>query len=251
MLAATDRSVVGASIESTWLHKALVAAACVFVFAIPWAASLVLPGVGTCTRFVGIVLVGVWAASALVFDRVRKPHLSHLVTLGWVLWIGLSTFWTISTPNTLVRFSQAAQLFLFAYIVWNLRVDRAKLALLFQAFVAGCWVAFLELLVNVLTGNVTEFQRRATLTNANENEVGLILALGMSMAYWLASGHSSGLVRRLRLTNFAFCGAGFLGIMFTASRGFSVRSGGCVVYTVTPLRVPESETALPSRLMLR
>lgn len=211
---------------------------CAFVLAVPWAASIVLPVVGTSTRVVGFVLSGVWVASVLTADKIRPLTMPHRVAFAWVLWCGVGIFWTVNSVDGFLRLGQYVQLFAFTVIVWNSRLDRRDMALVLQSYVVGCWITFFLLLANVLSGNVTQWQRRATIENANENEVGLVLALGMTAAWYLASGRSDehAWVRSLRLSNYLFIGAGFLGIMYTASRGSFLSTIPFVLYLLSTAR---------------
>ncbi len=187
---------------------------CGFVFAIPWAQSIVVPGLGTFTRIIGLALSAAWFASVLIEDRLRKFGAFHRLAYLWVGWNGLALFWSPEPLDGFIRLTQYFQLFVFAVVIWNMRIKRDDVAWLLQSYVFGCWVAFAFLLNNVLSGNVTRWQARATIENANENEVGLVLALGLSAAWYLASGKSSTQMsyRRFRVMNYLYIGAGFMGI---------------------------------------
>jgi hypothetical protein len=216
------------------IEAAVLALACMFMGAIPWAASVVVPGLGTFTRLIGLLLMGMWVASVLIEDRIRQLSLFHRAAYLWVAWNGLALFWSPDPLGGFIRFTQYIQLFLFAVIIWNLRPRRQEINWLLQSYVFGCWIAFFLLLNNVVTGNVTRWQSRASLANTNENEIGMMLALGMSVAWYLAFGNGdpNSSTRRFRILNYLFLGAGFLGIMFTASRGSFLATGPVVLYVI-------------------
>lgn len=220
------------------LEAATFSTICAFVFAVPWASSFVLPVLGTSTRVIGLMLVGIWLASILAADRIRPLSTPHRIAFAWVVWAALGVFWTVNPSLGFLRLTQYVQLFAFTVIVWDSRLDRRDLAMTLQCYLLGCWVAFFLLLANVLSGNVTQWQRRASLENTNENEVGLMLALGLTVAWYLASGRSADhpIVRRLRPFNYLFVGAGFLGIMYTASRGSFLAVSPFIIYLVWSAR---------------
>lgn len=204
------------------LDRAVEALACAFTFSLPWAKLFVLPIFGTGPRVIGILLSGAWLISVLVHDKLRPLTNHHHVAYLFMAWAGVSIFWSPDRLQSLDVTFQYVQLFLLAVIVWNVFSSARRLLLLKQAYVLGCWVTAGILAYNFLIGEVTEWERRATVANSNSNEIGLLLSLALPMAWHLATSSDPDVrqqVGRLRLLNFCYIGAGLVGIMLTASRG--------------------------------
>ncbi|MCX6633459.1 MAG: hypothetical protein NTW28_38175, partial [Candidatus Solibacter sp.] len=76
---------------------------CLFVFSIPWEKSIQMPGIATLSHLLGILAFAVAAVVAARRGSVRPPNLA----LGWaalfVLWSGLTYFWSLDRQATAMR----------------------------------------------------------------------------------------------------------------------------------------------------
>lgn len=188
------------------------------VFTIPFENLLVLPGVGSLGRMAGVLVMAFWAFYTAVTRGLRQPDAFHGAVLLFVLWNGFSVIWSIDTGATLTRFLTYAQLFGLVYIVWDLYTTRPALFSAFQAYVLGCYVAVADLLQNWAAGAALGAQRFSA-TGFNANDLALILALGMPLAWQLAtSAPAFRAARLLRVVNFAFLPAACFAILLTGSR---------------------------------
>lgn len=224
---------------NTRLDRAVEALACLFAFAIPWANLVVIPILGTGPRAIGILLTGSWLVSVLINDRLRPLTRYHHVAYLFVAWLGVSVFWSPDRLHSLDAALQYIQLFVLTAVIWNVFSTARQLVRLKLAYVLGCWATFGILAYNFVVGEVTEWERRASLTNYNSNEVGLLLCLALPMAWYLATSGDP-IVRqqvgRLRLANFFYIGAGLVGIMLTASRGSFLSATPFAIYLVYSMR---------------
>jgi len=48
------------------------------IFSIPWENAIVLPGIGSGARLVGLLAAGFWGVTAILTAQLRKPHPFHL-----------------------------------------------------------------------------------------------------------------------------------------------------------------------------
>src|SRR5579871_28528 len=71
-----------------------------FVAAIPLENALVLPGVGTFGRLVGLAAFVAGLFAMIERGHVRGPSAIHVVMVVFVVWASLTYFWTFSPEDT-------------------------------------------------------------------------------------------------------------------------------------------------------
>ena len=186
-----------------------------FVFIVPWEKSFTIPLIGSLGRLAGFVALGAATLYVLLRGRIRRPGWFHIVTAGFVVWAGLSLFWTIDAQGTMTRVSTYLQLAVFVWLIWELAVTEGRQLALLQAYVLGAYVnAFSTFGEYIATSGVNE-DRFAGL-GYNPNDLGFILTLAIPAAWYLS----------LRLTrpaliwiNRLYVPVGLLAIVLTGSRG--------------------------------
>ena len=187
------------------------------IFIIPWENVVHLEGVGTLARATGILVAGFWILTVLVTGSFRRLHAFHVVAMLFVLWNGISVAWSLETEVTLILTITYFQLFVMVLILWDIYTTPASVRAAMQVYVLGAFVTIASILSNYLFGG--EELRRYTASGFGENRVGLILALGMPIAWYLALFEEYRLRHYwLRLLNFAYIPGAFTGIMLTGSR---------------------------------
>ncbi len=189
-----------------------------FVFAIPWQDMVVLPGLGTISRLLGIGAVGATVLHVLLKGKLRRPTLFHWLALAFFGWALLSTFWAVAQPLSVQRkIITYVQLIAMLWVLWETTPTRARLAGMLQAYVLGAYIAAGSTIRNYLTGAVLEEAHgRFAASGFDANDLGMLLALAMPMAWYLASTATGGFQRWLNRIYFIF---GILAILLTGSRG--------------------------------
>ncbi len=203
-----------------------------FVFAVPWQDMVVLPGLGTMSRLLGMAALGATALQVLLRAKVRRPTAFHGFLFAFMCWVFLSSFWSIALPLSIERkINSYVQILVMVWIMWENTLTRARLASLLQAYVLGGYVAAVATINNYASGQVmqTDVERFAA-TGFDANDLGMLLALGLPMAWYLASMASNGFQRWL---NRAYFVVGTLAILLTSSRGAMIAS--LVALSVIPL----------------
>lgn len=197
-----------------------------YIFVLPWEKLIIVPGIGTGSRIVGMLAIAVTALTVASRQTIRRFHPLHGYLAAFVTYLVISSLWADSTTFAAVRSWTTLVNFGLALVLWEVLVSRADVQMAMKAYVLGAYITIAGVSFRALTGNVSEFQRRATLANTDENTVALILALGMPMAWYLATNRSSIMAsgRVQRAIMFAYIPAAYLGILFTASRGGFVAS---------------------------
>ena len=197
-------------------HQAAVAAALLFVFLAPWENVIVIPGFGTAARAVGIALLGLYAIMAAARGSIRRPARFHFAMASFVLW-GLATVaWSVEFSTSTLFAVTLIQLLVLVYLLYDLLDDEQVHGNALWALVLGGYVVSLFLIFNGLTGNVTQFERRASIPNSNENDVGIVLAMTMPIAWNIALDSANTRFRRLGAA--MFVPVSYAAIIFTASR---------------------------------
>ena len=172
------------------------------IFVIPWENSILLgSSETTVARVVGLVVAGFWIFTVVVTGEFRKPHPFHIAIYLFVLWNALSFFWSVDADETLVRLQTYFQLTVLVLILWDLYTTPAALRAGLQAYVLGAYVAIGGTIANYLRGEEFSYLRFAA-TGFDTNDLGMILALGIPVAWHLAtSSDDSRRTNLLRLVN--------------------------------------------------
>ncbi len=155
-----------------------------YVFTIPWENVLLIPGVGTLSRYVGILAAGVALSYALTTGRLRL-HWAHLIGLGFVLLAVLSYFWSIAPQDTLERILQYGLLWMFFWALFAVLGEGKELWRVLGAYVLGAYVAAGNTIYNFLSGSEVVYQRYAA-ANFDPGDLSFVLSLAIPMAWYLA-----------------------------------------------------------------
>ena len=166
------------------MHRLAYAAIWLYVFTIPWENIITIPGIGTLSRYVGILAVGVslvylLTSGKLIFHRV------HLWGLGFVLLAAASFFWSIDTTATVERIFQYGLLFAFFWLMFVVVDSAIEFRRLMIGYVLGALVACSNTIQNFLSGSEVVYQRYAA-ANFDPGDLSFALALAIPMAWYLA-----------------------------------------------------------------
>jgi O-antigen ligase len=184
------------------------------VFCIGWENAIMFPGLGSACRLVGIAATAMAAVYLISSGKVRRLKSPHVLMAAFVLWGALSYFWTVDQELTLERIVTLMQLFVMVWLVWQLAAREAEQLSLMQSFVLGCYVGAIDTFVGLFTGRVIDVFR-ATATNANPNELGVLLSLGMPLALYLSVRGRGPMV----WVNRVYVPIALVAVFLTASRG--------------------------------
>ncbi len=191
-----------------------------FVLVLPWDVFIRFPVLGSIPRIVGIVASAVGVLYILARRRVRPLSRFHVFAVLFVLWTGLSSFWSIDPEATRTRFMTYLQLAVLVWLIWEIAWSSERRRALLGAYVLGVSVAAGTLVYNYLSG--ISFREalwggtRFTALSFDPNELGLTLALGLPMAWYLGVSQPQ---RRLSWTWHLYIPLGMTTILLTGSRG--------------------------------
>ena len=209
-----------------WLSVAM-------VFVIPWENVVEIDSLGTMGRITGLLAAGFWIATVVKTGQFRKPHPFHIVALIFVLWNGLSIFWSVDVDATAERMLTYFQLFVLTYILWDLYRTPGAIKIGMQVYVLGGFISMGSLWANYQAG-ITESYQRYTATGFNGNDLSWILGLGLPIAWHLAISEDNNyrFSALLRIINFAYIPATFFSITLTASRTGFLAFGPLLLFVI-------------------
>ena len=215
------------------------AALWVFVFSVPWERILVLPGVSIIPKVTGAVAVSLALLAAVMSGRFRRWHPFHVAALLFVLWAGLVLLIQLTGSRLPAKFWTWPQLLLATWMIWELAPSEGRLRGLMAAYVLGAYVAAIDTIV--IYRQQAEALRRFAAGGADPNDLAMILALALPMAWYLGMTSHRPVFRWVCRAYLPLC---VVAVGLTGSRG------GMVATTVGLLIVPFSMIRLsPGQLM--
>ena len=199
------------------LSKAAFACLSCFVFVLPWDMYADLPVVGSIPRLVGIVASAVGGLYIVARRRVRPLSWFHVLTLLFVLWAAVSTLWSIDTEATRTRLLTYVQLTVLEWLIWEIAWSPHRTRFLLGAYVLGVSVAAVATVHDYLSGvHATGSPGRFNGLSVDPNELGVTLALGLPMAWYLSLSQRQ---RRVAWLWQLYLPLAITAILLTASRG--------------------------------
>src|SRR5258708_7276134 len=236
-----------AGIESA-LDRIAYVVLCAFVFDLPWGEYVPSLGGLVLGTWIGLVEVGVVARGTAVTWRRRILSPLHYWMLSLVAWSALSIFWTVDWDSTVIRVGTYVQVLTMVWLIWELAVTEGRVVGLLQTYVFGALVASIGTIYNFVTG-VTAAQLAGTIPGKvvwetyrysfaylNEDDLGLVLALSISMVFYLLVSRKGFLVKLLCWLQLV---SGVAALLLTASRGALLAAiPGVAMLPLTMFRLP-------------
>jgi O-antigen ligase len=170
----------------------------------------------------GILGLGFWVAAVLITGRYRKLPLIFLPIFLLLLWNMLSIYWSIDIDKTLLSIGTYLQMMVMFMMIWELYSTKTALQAGLQAYVLGACVALASLFANFLAG-IRTVHLHFSAADVNSEDLALMFALGIPIAWHLATSETSSKVfRGLSVINYAYIPAAAMALLITANRGPSV-----------------------------
>jgi O-antigen ligase len=214
------------------------AALWIFVFTMPWDWMAAVPGVAVIPRVTGAVALGLTGLAVVISGRLRRWHGFHMAALLFWIWAGIELLLFHYGERLPYKFWTYGQLILMLWIVWEVASSEQRVRSLMTAYVLGAYVAVFET-IRLYRREAKALERFAA-GGADGNDLAMVLALGLPMAWYLGMTYRQPILRwacRLYLP------AAVVTVGLTGSRG------GMLATTVALLVVPLSMIRLsPKRL---
>jgi O-antigen ligase len=211
----------------------------VFIFSLPWEKVLALPGLAIVARTLGATAALLTVISVVTSGSFRRLHAAHVLAVLFWTWAALELFLFHFGDRPPYKFWTFGQLILVMWMIWELARTEQRVQGLFLAFVCGAYVAAFDTVM--LFRREAETLRRFSAGELDGNDLAMVLALSLPMAWYL------GMVARRPLIRWA-CRA-YLPVVIL-SVGLTGSRGGMLATTVALLFIPLSMTRLsPGRII--
>jgi O-antigen ligase len=209
-----------------------------FVFTVPWQNVVFIPGLGTISKLLGFGAIAATILHVLLSGKVRPLISFHWIAIAFLMFILVSAFWAIARPESVMAdLNTYVQVIVMMWIIWEAAPTRARLTSLLQAYVLGAYVSAGITIFNYLTGvAIQKDATRFAASGFDANDLGMLLALALPMAWYLASTTHNGFLRWL---NRAYFVVGTVAILLTSSRGAllaAMAAVSVIPWTLTQLR---------------
>jgi hypothetical protein len=158
---------------------------CLFVFSMPWEKSIRVPGIATLSHVLGILAFSTAAVAAARRGFVRPPNLALVLAAFFVLWAALTYFWSLDRQATVMRVATLAEVLAMVWMIWDTCRDSLLQARLMQSYFWGAVAASASACLRFFQGQQTYYRRYAA-AGFDPNDFGLILALSIPVALYLA-----------------------------------------------------------------
>ena len=186
---------------------------CAFVFSVPLENSIVIPGIGTIGRLIGLVAFVAGLVAVVESGKFRTPILPHLMMVIFVVWVSMTYFWTIGAEETTEEIISYVQLLAMVLLIWAEAPRPEQQHNLMRAYIAGAGVLAVATILQNRAGMA--YVRQGAF-NMNPNDIGLRIVLSVPMALYLTAVDKSAIRGWLYRAQVA---AAACGAFFTESRG--------------------------------
>lgn len=185
-----------------------------FVFAVPWENIVLLPGIGTVGRLLGLIAAPVGIVAILMRGRLRPLSTFHILAACYVLWAGLTIVWSLDQGATLLWTRRVVQSVALPWLIWELAGTSQRRVGLLQAYVLGAYVSSISTFLAYRSG-IARFTGRFTAEGFNPNELGFLLGLALPMAWYLSVTNRNLIFRWI---NRLYIPVGSVAVLLTGSR---------------------------------
>lgn len=210
-----------------------------FVFTIPWENAIQLGEFGRVSKGLGFVTAIVWAGSLVVRGWLRPLDATQRAFFLFLVWGGLTIYWSIDSTETLKGFLTLTQIFIMLLIIWDLFDSEDAIRAGLQAYVLGAFITTAGVMYAYLTvGEVrfAEHQRYQALSFETDG-IALILAIAAPAAWYLATtAPPMSRESPLRLVNFAYVPLALFALTLTGTRGAAIASIPTALFILWSLR---------------
>ena len=161
-----------------------------FVFSVPWENALQLGEFGRASKVLGYVTFLVWGLGMLAQKRLRKLDRLQQAYFLFLIWNGLTLYWSVDPEATLSAFKTYTEMFGLLLLFWDLYDREVLVKAALQAYVLGAFVAAGSIIVNYLTAPPAQFplHDRVSALGYQTDGIALIVAIAGPAAWYLAAG---------------------------------------------------------------
>jgi O-antigen ligase len=186
----------------------------IMVFSTPWQAIIVIPGMGTFTRMIGILVFLAAILYVIAYKRITELPLLFWIMILFIGWSFISVIWSINPSATLKRMVTYIQLIAMVWLIWELCKEQKEYRLILQAYVLGGFIPIISMInIYLLAGGPV---KRIVTEGFDHNWLATTLALGIPIAWYLANKWNS---KIMTFINMIYVPMAVFAVILTGSRG--------------------------------
>ncbi len=156
-----------------------------FVFSIPCENILVFDSIGTVARLAGVLSFSIGTFLLICLDKFRSLLFEHYLLWAFYAWTILTSIWSMNSAESFIGIWTYSQLMLMVWLIWQYTPNRDNAIYLFSAYVIGGFVSIFSTVNNYFSNSQVAWQRYSA-TGFDPNELGLILSIGIPIAWYLS-----------------------------------------------------------------
>jgi O-antigen ligase len=157
-----------------------------FIFTIPWENVIIIPGLGTIGRLVGIVAFGVGILAIIDRGHLRRFAALHGLMALFVIWGAFTLIWSKAPDRTRDEVVTYLQVLLMVWIIREMATNDWTQKSLISAFVLGTYVSTISTLMSAITG-ISAHYHRYSAEGFNPGDLALTVVLSIPFSFYLAS----------------------------------------------------------------
>ncbi len=166
-------------------ENATLALLCFFVFTIPWEKGVYLGTLGTIAKASGLAAFTAGLVAVTLRRGIAPPPFALPVAALFVAWSAATWLWSLDPQATVTRVGTFVQLLGMLGLIIEFAPSAFRQRLLMQAYLAGAVTGAAITFVRY-AGNLQTYYKRYAATGFDPNTFGLILALAIPLAIYLA-----------------------------------------------------------------
>ena len=203
-----------------------------FIFCVPWEAGINVGGVGQLSKIIGLAAAMAWIVSVVARGRLRQPDAFQKAFFLFLVWNGLTFYWSMDSGATMSGFLTYTQVFGLLLIIWDVFDSTKAIETALQAYVLGAFVSSGAILVNYVTAPSSDFpERRFLALGFQVDAIALIVALAAPAAWYLAASPAERpRPQALTVANYAYVPLGLFALLLTGTRGAVLASVPTAVF---------------------
>ncbi|MGP3560191.1 O-antigen ligase family protein [Geobacillus sp. BK01] len=184
---------------------------CVFVFVIPIENIITISGLGTISKLVGALLFFVVLLYTIVIGKIRRIDKFDILFFVFIVWGTLTYFWSFDKILSAQRILTNVQLLIMIWILREFLSNGKARLMILQSYVLGAMVSVASVISSYVQ-NKSVYGNRFVAQGFDPNDLGLILALSLPIAWYLSLKQKNSFINRVYIP------LGYFSIILTASR---------------------------------